>query len=185
MSPFRKILVLLAVILWQAGFAQPGAVGVLGRGPGFGPGPGKGFRVYVFLSPECPLCQNYTRTLNQLDQQYAGKIAFYGVVPGKTWKTTDLTAFESKYHIVFPLQIDRDLHLSHSLHATTTPEVILIAADNTVYYQGAIDNWYKMLGQPQNHPTQNYLHDAINSVLRHETPLVRKTTPVGCLINDF
>jgi thiol-disulfide isomerase/thioredoxin len=169
MFPLRKILVLLPAFLWQLGFAQPG----------------KGLRIYVFLSPECPLCQNYTRTLNQLEKQYAGKVSIFGVVPGKTWKPSDLSNFEAKYHLSFPLQIDRDLHLTHSLHATTTPEAILVKADNTVAYQGAIDNWYKTLGQAQNHPTQNYLQDAIDYTLRHETPPVQKTTPVGCLINDF
>ena len=173
-----KILVILAVCGWQTGFTQSGktsSAAVADKAP----------TVYVFLSPECPLCQNYTRTLNQLEMQYAGKISIIGIVPGKTWKTADLTAFESKYHLSFPLQIDRDLHVVHRLHATTTPEAILIRADNTVAYQGAIDNWYQSLGRPQNHPTQNYLQDAIDHTLRHETPPVTKTTPVGCLINDF
>jgi thiol-disulfide isomerase/thioredoxin len=169
MPPLQKYMWVFLVLGWHLSLAQPG----------------KGLRVYVFLSPECPLCQNYTRTLNQLEQNYAGKLTIYGIVPGKTWKTTDLTAFQSKYHIAFPLQIDRDLRLVHSLHATTTPEAILMKADNTVAYQGAIDNWYKTLGKAQNHPTQNYLQDAIDYTLRHETPPVQKTSPVGCLINDF
>jgi hypothetical protein len=169
MVPLRKILVLFPAFLWQLSFAQPG----------------KGLRIYVFLSPECPLCQNYTRTLNQLEQQYAGNVSFYGIIPGKTWKPADITSFKEKYHITFPMQVDSDLHLCHSLHATTTPEAILMTANNTIVYQGAIDNWYKTLGRAQNHPTQNYLHDAIDYTLRHETPPVRKTVPVGCLINDF
>jgi thiol-disulfide isomerase/thioredoxin len=144
-----------------------------------------GLRVYVFLSPECPLCQNYTRTLNQLEQQYAGKITIHGIVPGKTWKPTDITAFTTKYHITYPLQIDRDLKLAHSMHATTTPEAILLGPDNTVIYQGAIDNWYKALGRSAGKPTQNYLQDAIDYSLRHQPPPVKKTEPVGCLINDF
>ena len=144
-----------------------------------------GLQLYVFLSPECPLCQNYTRTLNQLEQQYAGKITIHGIVPGKTWKDTDITAFTTKYHITYPLQIDRDLKLVHSMHATTTPEAILLGPDNIVIYQGAIDNWYKALGRAAGKPTQNYLQDAIDYSLRHQPPPVRKTEPVGCLINDF
>lgn len=173
------MLIILAVFYWQVSFAQPG------HSPVSGAASEKGTTVYVFLSPECPLCQDYTRTLNQLETKYAGKINFVGIVPGKTWKSSDLTAFESKYHLLFPLQIDRDLHVSHSLHATTTPEAILVRADRTVAYQGAIDNWYQSLGRPQNHPTQNYLQDAIDHTLRREAPTVTKTTPVGCLINDF
>jgi len=145
---------------------------------------GAGLRVYLFLSPECPLCQNYTRTLNLLEKQYGGKVTFYGVIPGKTWKAADISAFKAKYHVSFSLQMDTDLHLTHALHATTTPEAILLADDSMVY-EGAIDNWYKSLGRAGSRPTQNYLQDAIAAVLRHEAPPVRKTTPVGCLINDF
>ena len=142
-------------------------------------------RAYLFLSPECPLCHNYTRTLNQLEKQYEGKVAFYGIVPGKTWKKADIDAFRAKYKVDFSLQVDADLHVTHSLHATTTPEVILLGADNSVVYEGAIDNWYKSLGRAGGRPTQHYLQDAIDAVLRHQMPAVRKTSPVGCLINDF
>jgi hypothetical protein len=162
----RKFIWILLITGWHASRAQ-------------------GIRVFVFLSPECPLCQNYTRTLNQLDQQYAGRIAFYGIIPGRTWKQSDVTAFAKKYHIGFPLQMDRDLRIAHSLTATTTPEAVLVTGDSTVLYKGAIDNWYKTLGRASNKPTQHYLQDAIDHVLRHESPPVRNTDPVGCLINDF
>ena len=168
MSPLRKSICVLFLLVWHLSHAQDQPI-----------------KAYVFLSPECPLCQNYTRTLNLLDKQYAGKLTINGIVPGKTWKQTDLTAFATKYHITYPLQIDRDLHLAHSMQATTTPEVILMAPDNTVLYQGAIDNWYKALGRSQNHPTQNYLQDAIESALHHQPAAIKRTTPVGCLINDY
>jgi thiol-disulfide isomerase/thioredoxin len=142
-------------------------------------------QLYVFLSPECPLCQNYTRTLNLLEQKYAGAVTFHGIIPGKTWKKSDLTSFAAKYRLAFPLQQDRDLKIVHSLHATTTPEAILLGADNTVIYQGAIDNWYKSLGKAGNKPTEHYLQDAIDHTLRHEPPLLKKTVPIGCEINDF
>lgn len=164
----RKFIWLLLLAAWHVAHAQNG-----------------GLRVYVFLSPECPLCQSYTRTLNQLDHQYAGKIAFYGIIPGRTWKQTDIDAFTAKYHLAFRVSRDAALHRSHALHATTTPEVILLAPDNAVVYHGAIDNWYKTLGKARNHPTQNYLQDAIDCTLRHEPPPVRYVAPVGCLINDF
>jgi thiol-disulfide isomerase/thioredoxin len=168
MPPLSKYAYIVLLISWQMSSAQPAPVSI-----------------YVFLSPECPLCQNYTRTLNQLEQQYAGKITMVGIVPGKTWKKSDLTAFTIKYHLAFPLQLDSDLKLAHSMHATTTPEAILLGSDHTVIYQGAIDNWYKALGRAANKPTQNYLQDAIDYTLRHQPPPVKKTEPIGCLINDF
>jgi thiol-disulfide isomerase/thioredoxin len=168
MRPLRKYTLILLVFGWQLAHAQPTVL-----------------HLYVFLSPECPLCQNYTRTLNQLEHQYAIKVTIHGIVPGKTWKTSDLTSFAAKYKLAFSLEQDRDLKLTHSLHATTTPEAILLGSDNTVIYQGAIDNWYKALGRASGKPTQNYLQDAIDYTLRHKQPPIKKTEPVGCLINDF
>jgi hypothetical protein len=81
--------------------------------------------------------------------------------------------------------MDRDLQIAHSLGATVTPEAILITSDSTVLYKGAIDNWYKALGRASNKPTEQYLQEAIDHVLRHEPPPVRSTDPIGCLINDF
>ena len=132
-----------------------------------------------------PICQGYTRTLNQLNQQYAGKIKVYGIIPGKTWKTADVKAFAGKYHILYPLWMDRSLSLSHYLQASTTPEAILLTTGNVLVYKGAIDNWYKSLGRSRNKPTQNYLQDAIDQALSHAHPVIKRTTPVGCLINDF
>jgi thiol-disulfide isomerase/thioredoxin len=146
---------------------------------------GPGLRLFVFLSPDCPICQGYTRTLNQLNQQYAGQLKVYGVIPGKTWKASDIIAFAAKYHISYPLWMDRSLGLSHYLQASTTPEVILLTTGNVLVYKGAIDNWYTSLGRSRNKPTQNYLQDAIDQALRHAHPVIKRTTPVGCLINDF
>jgi len=142
-------------------------------------------RLFVFLSPECPISQNYTRTLNRLNHQYAASVDIHGIIPGKTWKTTDITAFAAKYHIVFPLSMDRSLSLAHYLRASVTPEAILLAPDNTLIYRGAIDDWWHSLGKSRNAPTQNYLQDAIDDALRHARPVIKRTTAVGCLINDF
>jgi peroxiredoxin len=175
MPTLKKYTWILLLFSWQLSLAQT-------RLPH---APAPGLQLYVFLSPECPLCQNYTRTLNQLDNQYAGKLTIHGIIPGQTVKKTDIIAFITKYHITYRLQQDRDLKIVHAMHATTTPEAILLGPDNTVIYQGAIDNWYKALGRAANKPTQNYLQDAIDYTLRHQPPPVRKTEPVGCLINDF
>lgn len=141
--------------------------------------------LFIFLSPECPLCQNYTKNLNQLYQQYAGKIRIYGIIPGKTYKPADVSAFAEKYKIPFPLWIDQSLHLSHYLQASATPEVILLDPQYQLVYKGAIDNWYKSLGKSRIRITENYLQDAIDHTLRQSSPVIKRTTPVGCLLNDF
>ncbi|HEX9511628.1 MAG TPA: redoxin domain-containing protein [Puia sp.] len=142
-------------------------------------------RLFIFLSPECPLCQNYTKVLNQLNIQYAGKIKIYGIIPGKTYKPSEIAAFAEKYKIGYPLLTDESFSLSHYLQATVTPEAILLGPENQLLYKGAIDNWYKALGKARIRVTENYLQDAIDHALRQEPSPIKRTTPVGCSINDF
>jgi hypothetical protein len=141
--------------------------------------------LFVFLSPECPLCQNYTVVLNKLDRQYAGKIKIYGIIPGKTYGDAAILDFVHKYKINYPLVTDSTLRLSRYLQASATPEAILLSSGNELIYKGAIDNWYKVLGKSRIKATENYLQDAIDRCLKQEPVYLKRTTPVGCLINDF
>jgi thiol-disulfide isomerase/thioredoxin len=141
--------------------------------------------LFVFLSPECPLCQNYTVALNKLDRQYAGKIKIYGIIPGKSYGKAEITEFSQKYKINYPLMADASLRLSRYLQASTTPEAILLSSSDELIYKGAIDNWFQALGRSRGRPTENYLQDAIARALRQEPAVVKRTVPVGCLINDF
>jgi hypothetical protein len=142
-------------------------------------------RVVIFLSPECPLCQNYSLPLNALFKKYAGKVQFTGVVPGKAYSTVDVNAFTQKYHIGFPVNIDSAKTMSKSLKATVTPEVFLLGPDKKVLYYGSIDNWIKDLGMQSARPTVFYLQDAIDQSLAHQPVRIPYNKPVGCLINDF
>lgn len=142
-------------------------------------------RVVIFLSPECPLCQNYSLPLNALFKKYAGKVQFTAVVPGKAYSAADVNAFTQKYHIGFPVSIDSARAMSTSLKATVTPEVFLLGPDKKVLYHGSIDNWIKDLGMQSARPTLFYLQDAIEQSLAHQPIRVPYNKPVGCLINDY
>lgn len=142
-------------------------------------------RVVIFLSPECPLCQNYSLPLNQLQKRYAGKVEFTGVVPGKAYSAADVNAFIQKYHIGFPISIDSAKTMSRSLTATVTPEVFLLGPDKKVLYHGSIDNWIKDLGMQTARPTAFFLQDAIDLSLAHLPVRVPYNKPVGCGINDY
>jgi len=142
-------------------------------------------RLFVFLSPECPLSRNYTSVLNDLNATYAGELKMVGIIPGKTYRQTEVDSFIKKYKIAYPLFIDLSLDLSHYLKASVTPEVILLDSENNLVYKGAVDNWYKTLGKPGARATEHYLRDAIEANSRHQQAAIKRTTAIGCLINDF
>jgi hypothetical protein len=146
---------------------------------------GKKLSLFIFLSPECPLCQNYSTLLNSLRSLYAGQVDQYGIIPGAAYSTKDVRTFEQKYRIIFPLLIDGSKKFTNYLHATVTPEVILLGPKDELLYKGAIDNLLQDLGKRRLKATKNYLQDAIEASLHNKAVPVNQTKAVGCLINDF
>ncbi|MBN8854367.1 MAG: redoxin domain-containing protein [Sphingobacteriales bacterium] len=145
----------------------------------------KKLQVVVFLSPECPLCRNYTLTLNQLYKQYGDHVRFTGIVPGKAYTAADVKEFTDKYKITWPVYIDTGKTISTALQAKVTPEAYLLRGQKKVYYHGSIDNWIKELGGASARPTIFYLRDAINETLADKPVQIAYNKPVGCLINDY
>ncbi len=141
--------------------------------------------LFVFLSPECPLCQNYTTVLNALYKQYQQQIRVYGIFPGKAYSAIEIAAFAKKYQTNFTLLIDSSQQLTNYLKATITPEVILLNDKNQLAYRGAIDNWVLSLGKKRIKATLHYLQDAIEQTLQNKTTAIKTTKPVGCKINDY
>jgi len=138
--------------------------------------------LFVFLSPECPLCQNYTPALNKLARQYMGKVRVYGIIPGKAYDAATIKTFREKYKITYPLLTDPSFRLSRYLHASITPEVVLLNDRSELVYKGAIDDWLKALGKMKTKITSHYLEDAIAGYPDQAT--IKRTKAVGCLIND-
>lgn len=145
----------------------------------------KTLSLFVFLSPECPLCQNYTKTLNQLQDQFKENVKVVGVVPGAAYSVFDLVAFVKKYHTVFTIVIDKQQLFTKYLQATVTPQVILIDSIGNLVYKGAIDDWVTGLGKKKEKVTIHYAADAITQYLQLLPVIIKYTKPYGCKINDL
>ena len=141
--------------------------------------------LFVFLSPECPLCQNYTKTLNQLSKQFNEKLKVVGIVPGAAYSAADVTDFAKKYHTLFPIGIDQQQLLTKYLQATVTPQVVLIDSIGNLVYKGAIDDWVVGLGKKKENVTMHYAADAITQYLQLMPVKIFSTKAYGCKINDL
>lgn len=141
--------------------------------------------LFVFLSPECPLCKNYSLVLNTLQEKFSSNVRFYGIVPGRTYTEDEIQRFVDEYKIQFPVLQDRQKSLSNYVRATTTPEIVLLNQSGGLVYRGAIDDWVQALGQKKAKPQQHYLENAIIQYLEKKEVLVKQTKPIGCLINEF
>ncbi len=141
--------------------------------------------LFVFLSPECPLCQNYTKTLNQLSTQFKEKVKIIGIVPGAAYSPDEISDFAKKYHTIFTIGIDQQQLLTKYLQATVTPQVILIDRIGNLIYKGAIDDWVVGLGKKKEKVTMHYAADAITQYLQSIPVKNTSTMAYGCKINDL
>lgn len=141
--------------------------------------------VLVFLSPECPLSINYTRTLNELATSFGKKLSVIGIIPGSSYSKRQVRKFVRDYKLSFDFYIDSEIALPPLVSATITPEAVLLTSDGDIKYRGAIDDWAISLGKKRDKPQNRYLQNAITQYLEGSEIILRRTNAVGCLINDY
>lgn len=139
-------------------------------------------KVLVFIAPDCPLCKGYTKDLREMIEDYGDEIDIYGVVPGKFYTTHEVDSFLNHYNLPLDIVYDPNFKLVRELKATITPEAYLIDDNNNIRYQGLFDNWLGELGRKRLVITEFYLKDAIESYLKEEEILIKKTKAIGCFI---
>ena len=140
--------------------------------------------VIAFLSPECPLCKNYSSKLVSIKKKYKLSTDFIGIIPG-SFDGSEIAEFQKNYMPSWKLLRDTSLRLTHYLEGKVTPEVLVIDAKyGHLIYKGAIDDWLVSLGKTRNHISKYYLDIALNNFI-NDRPSIPFTKPVGCLINDF
>jgi peroxiredoxin len=139
--------------------------------------------VFVFLSPECPLCQGYTLTLNQLYSRFSpAGIEFYGVFPGTLYTTEEIKAFQKTYKLKFPLLLDPRGKVKDFAGASVTPEVFVYGPGFRLLYSGRIDNWAYAPGRHRRTVTEHDLENALSAIQKNSVILNKRTQPVGCII---
>jgi thiol-disulfide isomerase/thioredoxin len=142
-------------------------------------------RVIIFADTECPVSQSYMLELRKLATEYAARnVKFEMIFPVATATESEIKAFLKKYNIPFRGYPDKDRSRARRYRATVMPEAVVLNSQGAAVYQGAIDNWYVSLGKNRPKATEFYLRNAIEATLNGNPVLVRRTTAIGCLIND-
>ena len=141
--------------------------------------------LYIFLSEDCPICQHYTLTLNQIHEKFKNDIHFVGVFPNETSSEEFIQDFRHQYHISFDCITDYDHEIRSKYDAKYTPEVILVnRISGSVYYRGAIDDYFAAIGKPRRYAKiKPYLIDAISQLKNRQAIFLEETKPIGCIIN--
>lgn len=145
----------------------------------------KPFSLFIFVSPECPLCQNYSSVLRRLKEQYGAEVDFYGIVPGAAYNSGEIKNFEQKFKTGLRMFVDKKFQFTNYLQATVTPQAILLDADGGLIYSGAIDDWVAATRKKRLQPSQHYLKDALAQALLPGEVKIKRTKAIGCKINDY
>ena len=77
----------------------------------------KHVKVLVFLNPECPLCQSYTREIKQLQIVYNDQIYSYGILPGSSYSQEEMDSFLNVYELPLEIIYDHNYNLVNDLKA--------------------------------------------------------------------
>ncbi|MEY2924341.1 MAG: hypothetical protein RLZZ337_889 [Bacteroidota bacterium] len=135
----------------------------------------------MFIAPDCPLCMTLSKSYNELVEKYP-EIQFLAVHSGKNYEAMEINMFATETKFKPYIFRDYDYAIAHKLNATITPEFVLLDSSSTILYQGLMDDRILKLGSYKQQWTNHYLDDAIQAVLSKKKVPLKKTEPVGCVL---
>lgn len=140
--------------------------------------------VVVFLANHCPYVSAWEDRIIDIARHFAQQgVAFVGIssndvskFPQDSPEEMRKRAQEKDYP--FPYLYDEDQTATRAYGAVRTPEVFLFDGERRLQYHGAVDSDYE-----ESATMQNYLRDALNTLLHSGQALLTAETPVvGCTI---
>ncbi len=133
--------------------------------------------VYIFYSPECPICAEYFRTIERLHAKYSKFAEFYLVVSDKASASKLKREFKTSCRIIE----DMSGSLQKELNATVMPQVFLLNQERVIY-SGRIDDRYQSIGNRRTVIRSFDLENALAALAKGEKTQLKSTTAVGCFL---
>src|SRR5690606_1973910 len=106
----------------------------------------------------------------------------YRVYSDPTLTADDVRAHEKAYGYTGKAILDHDSALALRTGVDVTPEAVVFDANGRLQYRGRIDDRYVRLGVYKAQAEHEDLSDALQAVLKGETPSVQETKGIGCFI---
>jgi thiol-disulfide isomerase/thioredoxin len=135
--------------------------------------------VLVFLANHCPVVTAYEDRIIDFANDYKGKgvkvVAVCVDVVNEGDKLPGIKQRVKDKGYPFVYGYDDSQEIGKAYGATNTPQFVVIDKDKTIRYTGAMDD-----NQNENRVTKQYLRDAVDAVLKGDSPEVKETKAVGC-----
>jgi len=139
--------------------------------------------VLMFWCNHCPYVRAYEERTIKIVQEFAGKAVFLAINANDSEKYPE-DSFENmqkrtqEMNYPFPYLHDANQTVANAYGATRTPEFFVFDSERELRYHGRLDdNW-----EHPDQAKQEFLRDAIASLLNGDLPHVPQTPPVGCTI---
>jgi hypothetical protein len=143
------------------------------------------WKVWVFLAPLCPICQDYTFYLNALNEQweeeYPGQVEMVGWFPNPTVTDEQIATFADRYDVDWSLAKDTS-GWSDAVEAKWTPEAFLIDPNGQVRYRGRVNDLYYALGKHRAKPKRQDLALAVEQAMDGQAVDPKRKDAIGCPI---
>ncbi|MFO0945823.1 MAG: alkyl hydroperoxide reductase [Planctomycetota bacterium] len=151
------------------------------------PGESEGCKgvVFVFLSPECPISNQYIAKLGEIRPVCEDLgIEFYGVIADPSLTRVQAVKFAEEFKAGFPILFDGNLTIAGSLRPSHVPETFLLSGAGKIQYRGRIDDQFSENLKRRVKVTDESLLIAVKAVAEGKRPPVGSTSPVGCKLNQ-
>ena len=137
--------------------------------------------VLVFLANHCPVVLAYEDRIIEFTNAYKDKnVRVVGISVSKMEqdKLPGIKEYMKDHKSSYVYAYDESQAIGKAYGATNTPQFFVLDKERKIRYTGAMDN-----SQNESNVSKNYLRDAVDAVLKGESPAVDETRPVGCGIS--
>jgi len=134
--------------------------------------------VLVFLGNHCPVVHAYEDRLIDFTNDYKGKsVKVVGVAVGRQEgdKLPGIKDYMKEKGSNYLYGYDATQAIGKAYGATNTPQFFVLDKTRKIAYMGAMDD-----SQKEEAVKTKYLRNAVDAVLKGESPEVTETRPVGC-----
>ena len=139
--------------------------------------------VFAMTSTTCPLSRKYLPTLEELVAAFGEGITWILVNPVATDRPADMQAAAARFGDRAMYVHDPRGEVAARIGAVTTTDVVVLAADRSIAYHGAIDDQYGF-GYSISGPRRTYLSDALVAIHAGDAPPVAATEAPGCVLDQ-
>jgi len=134
--------------------------------------------VVVFLGNHCPVVQAYEDRLIDFTAAYKDKgVKVVGVSVNDldSDRIPKIKEYMKEHKSNYIYGYDESQKIGHAYGATNTPQFFVLDKERKIRYLGAMDD-----SQSEAKVKKTYLKDAVEALLKGETPAVEETRPAGC-----